>query len=180
MTHLIKTVMVYPPGYVPSGWEAPEGYVPEGSIEDYNLAFAEAAPVLGQKFQAYGQSWEISRVQTYVSQEQHRHATGFFHLAIATLDGSVPVREPWHDGRSPLLVVHATDNRELVANEHGEPHWELVEREEWISSFENWEIQSLQHLEPMEEKTSGDYDRVIIAWLVSVDANHEHPDSVAA
>lgn len=59
MKHLVKTVMSYPPGHVPSGWDAPEGYVPEGSIEEDDLAFAEDTPVVGQQFEAYGQRWAI-------------------------------------------------------------------------------------------------------------------------
>ena len=168
MKHLIKTVMSYPAGYVPSGWEAPEDYVPEGSIEDYDLAFAEAAPLVGQQFEAFGHGWAIAQVQSYKSVDSSQTALDGFHLAIATLDGSVPSREPWHDGSGPLLVVHTAGEGGFVTNEYGEPHWELIEREEWISPAEGMVIEQLQHFEPVGERSPGDYIRVVMVW--SVDA----------
>jgi hypothetical protein len=165
MTHLIKTVMSYPPGQVPSGWDAPEGYVPEGSIEDYALALAEDTPVVGQRFEAHGHSWAISRVQTYRPLEGLETALEGVHLAIATLDGSEPCREPWHDGSGPLLVVHAAAGGGLVTNEYGEPQWELVEREEWISPAEGMAIERLQQFEPVGAPLPGDYSRVVVTWL---------------
>ncbi|MGG6241579.1 hypothetical protein ACQ4N7_23380 [Nodosilinea sp. AN01ver1] len=180
MKHLIKTVMSYPPGYVPSGWDAPEGYVPEGSIEDYALAFAEDAPIVGQHFEAYGQQWAIARVQTYQPVEQAETALEGFHLAIATIDGSVPSREPWHDGSGPLMVVHAAASGELIANEYGEPQWELVEREDWIAPVEGMVIERSQHFELVGERSPGDYSRVVVAWSVDAIAMPNHSAQEAA
>lgn len=180
MKHLIKTVMVYPPGQVPSGWDAPEGYVPEGSIEDYDLAFAEDAPVVGQQFEAFGHRWAIARVQTYRPLEQAETALEAFHVALCTLDGSVPTREPWHDGNAPLLVVHAAASGELIDNEYGEPYWELVEREEWISPAEGMAIEQLQHFELLGERLPGDYSRVVVVWSVRSIAQAESSSHAAA
>lgn len=179
MTHLIKTVMVYPPGHVPSGWDAPADYVPEGCIEDYDLAFADEAPVVGQQFDAYGHRWAISRVQSYLSLEPLEEAAEGFHLAIATLDGSVPVRESW-DGAAPLLVVHAAGPGQLVCNEYGAPHWELVEREDWIAPVEGMVIETVQHFEVAGEPAPGDYNRVVVAWSVDEIALGESATVVAA
>lgn len=180
MTHLIKTVMVYPPGHVPSDWEAPEGYVPEGSIEDYDLALAEEAPVVGQQFEAFGHKWAIARVQTYRPVEQLEMAVEGFYLAIATLDGSTPDREPWHDDSGPLMVVHATTEGQLLTNEFGQPYWELVECEEWITSAEGMDIEQLQHFEMVGEQAPGDYSRVVVAWSVDAIALHERGHQSAA
>lgn len=79
-----------------------------------------------------------------------------FYLAIATLDGSTPICEPWHDGSGPLMMVHATVGGELVTNGYGELHWELVEREEWISLAEGMAIKHLQHFEPVGARSPGD------------------------
>lgn len=180
MKHLIKTVMSYPAGYVPSGWEAPEGYVPEGSIEDYDLAFAEAAPVVGQRFESFGHGWAIAWVQSYQPVDSSQTALEGFHLAIATLDGSVPSREPWHDGSGPLLVVHAAGKGQFVTNEFGEPYWELVEREEWISPAEGMVVERLQHFEPVGERSPWDYSRVVVAWVRSSTTQAESPSHAAA
>lgn len=180
MKHLIRTVMVYPPGQVPSGWDAPADYVPEGSIEDYELAFAEYAPVVGQQFEAYGHSWAIARVQTYQPLEGLETALEGFHLAIATLDGSEPCREPWHDDSSPLLVVHAAVGGGLVTNEHGEPYCELVEREDWISPAEGMVIERLQYVEPVTGLMPGDYSRVVVAWSAVALALDDEAYQVAA
>ncbi|MGB6016558.1 MAG: hypothetical protein WBG32_17620 [Nodosilinea sp.] len=171
--------MSYPPGHVPSGWDAPEGYVPESSIEDYDLAFAEDAPVVGQRFEAFGQQWAIALVQTYRPVEQLETALEAFHVALCTLDGSVPTREPWHDGNAPLMVVHAADEG-LIANEYGEPHWELVEREDWIAPAEGMAIETLQHFEPAGEQAPGDYSRVVVVWSVNAIAVPEHFEQEAA
>ncbi|MBD2110888.1 MULTISPECIES: hypothetical protein [Cyanophyceae] len=179
MTHLIKTVMSYPPGHVPSGWDAPEGYVPESSIEDYDLAFAEATPIVGQQFEAYGQQWAIARVQTYQPLNQYETALESFHLAIASLDGSVPAREPWHDGNGPLLVIHATA-KGLIANEYGEPRWELVEREDWIAPVEGMVIEAVQHFEAAGIPIPGDYNRVVVAWSVDAIAMPKYSTQEAA
>jgi hypothetical protein len=166
MRHLIKTVMSYPPGYVPSDWEAPEGYVPEGCIEDYALAFGAEAPVVGQQLESFGHRWTVAQVQIYRPLEEIEPAIAGFYLVICTLDGSIPDRESWHDGNAPLLVVHANAEGELATNEFEEAHWELVEREEWISP-QDGEIQQLQHFEPVAERIAGDYDKVIVARGVS-------------
>jgi|GEM_PF-5968539 len=187
MRHLTKTVMSYPPGHVPSGWDAPEGYVPEGSIEDYDLALAEEAPVVGQEFDRYGQRWAIARVQTYRPVDQFETALEAFHVAICTLDGSVPNREPWHDGNAPLMVVHAVAGG-LVLDENDNPCWELVEREEWISPAEGMALEQLQHFEPVGARcsrsghgpTPGDYSRVIVAWSANAVALDEREHQAAA
>ena len=180
MRHLIKTVMSYPPGHVPTGWDAPENYVPEGCIEDYDLAFAAEVPVVGQQFESFGYSWKVAQVQTYQPVEAMESPIERFHLVLCTWDGSVPTREPWHDGNAPLLVIHALPDGELATHEDGSGYYELVEREEWISPVEDWEIQQLQHFEPVAERTPGDYDRVIVAWSVSATGLDEASGNEAA
>lgn len=167
MRHLIKSVMIYPPGYVPPDWEVPEGYVPEGSIEDYDVAFSKEAPQVGQQFEYYGDTWTIAQVQTYQPLEQLETPTKHLHIAICTWDGSVPSRNHWHDGKAPLLVIPATVEGELLLNEWDAIAWKLVEREEWITPQEGWQIQNLQHFEPVGERLPGDFDRVVVAWSSS-------------
>jgi hypothetical protein len=179
MQHLIKSVMVYPPGHVPADWDAPEGYVPEGSIEDYELAFSDAAPAVGQQFEYYGDTWTIAQVQTYCPLETAAAATERFHIASCTWDGAAPARSPWED-TPPILVIHASAGGELVADEASEAAWELVEREEWISPQAGWKIQSLQHFDPVGERLPGDFDTVIVAWSTSAIAEEESPADHAA
>ena len=168
MKQLIMRVMSYPLSYVPPGWEVPEGYVPEGRIEDYDVILADASPEAGQQFDFFNHSWTIAQVQAYQSPEQARTGVEGFYLAICTLDGSLPVRTPWHSGTSPLLVIHALTGGDLVANEWGDPYWELVKQESWITAADGLEIKSFQHFEPVGERLAGDYSQVVVAWSEGV------------
>lgn len=180
MRHLIKYVLRYPQGHVPKDWEVPEGYVPEGCIEDYDLSFAAEAPEVGQTFDAWGDSWKVAQIQTYQRLGSIETALESFHIAVCTQDGCVPVREPWHSSKPPLLVIHALSRGELATNEDGSCYYELVEREDWITPFQGWEIQTLQHFEPVGERLPGDHDKVIVAWSLSTVELDEHSGQKAA
>ncbi|HEY9881806.1 MAG TPA: hypothetical protein V6D29_25370 [Leptolyngbyaceae cyanobacterium] len=180
MKHLIQYVMSYPSGYVPPAWEVPEGYVPDGSIEDYDVGFSEKVPEVGQQFEHYGDTWTIAQVQTYQPVESLETATKYFHVVICSWDGSVPPRSQWDGGASPLLVIHASPGGELAVDEDSEVAWEIVMREEWISPHEGWQITNLQRFEPVGERLPGDFDRVVVAWSLTTVNVEEDPVSQAA
>lgn len=178
--HLVKYVFVYPPGYVPSDWDAPEGYTPTGSIEDYDLAFVPEAPVVGHQFDYYGDNWIIAQVQLYHPLEQLEGCLDCFHITLCTWDGSVPGRNHWHDGKAPLLVIPATVEGELILDQWGGASWSLVEREEWISPNKGWQIQTLQHFEPVGERLPGDFDTIVVAWSLATGSLEVSPTQQAA
>lgn len=120
-------------------------------------------PEVGQQFEHYGDTWTIAQVQTYQPVEQFETATEYFHIVICSWDGNVPPRSQWDGGASPLLVIHASPDGEFAVDTDSEVAWEMVMREEWISSQEGWQIQNLQHFEPIGERLPGDFDRVVVA-----------------
>ncbi|MBE9179118.1 hypothetical protein IQ268_11150 [Oculatella sp. LEGE 06141] len=169
-THLVKFVLVYPPGQLPPDVKAEDipDDEPIGSFEDYIFQFSEQPPELGTNHHLNGNQWTIAQVQTYQALQSTPGATKAVHIAICTPDGAVPQRPDWSGGQPQVLYIPALTNGTLALNEDGTNRYGIaVETPLNIplnNIFEDWTLKYFQSFELVSASAPQSFKDVVICW----------------
>lgn len=122
MKHFIEYIQVYPVGYAdPERLEHDPSYTPGefGQVEDYEFKLSDTAPTVGEVIEG----WVITQIDHYPTENANAH----FHVAVCTLDGTLPNRRDWDNTAPKILTIYLEDDQ-LVRNEDGSAVFELSER----------------------------------------------------
>ena len=122
MKHFIEYIQVYPVGYAdPERLEQDPDYIPGefGQVEDYEFKLPDNAPTVGDVIDG----WVVVEVDDYQTQNANAH----FHVAVCTLDGTLPDRRDWSNIEPKVLTIYL-EGDDLVRNEDGSVLFDLSDR----------------------------------------------------
>lgn len=140
------------------------------AIEDYDFEISSAAPAVGDVRSWEGPHWTIVQVEDYCPVDGSENS---FSVAVLTINGQVPARDPWEGSGQRLMYVCVSPDDVLFGlPEHPEA---LPEVGTEVHDMPGWVASTVREFEPA---NSGTYDQVLVYWCAAVVV--PQPESVAA
>jgi len=140
----------------------PESY--EGwAIEDYDFEISGAALALGDVRTWEGQQWTVAQIEDYSPRDNSDQG---FSVAVLTLDGQVPQRDPWEGtGQRTMYICISPDDVLFGLPEHPEA---LPEVGSEVHDMPGWVASTVREFEPTGR---GTYDQVLVYWCAAAIVN---------
>jgi hypothetical protein len=140
------------------------------AIEDYDFEMSGVALAVGDVRSWEGHQWTVTQVEDYAPSDGSDHA---FNVAVLTLDGQVPQRDPWEGtGQRLMYVCLSPDDVLFGIPEHPEA---LPEVGNEVHGMPGWIASTVREFEPSASST---YDQVLVFWCAS--AVLDRPNPIAA
>ncbi len=129
------------------------------AIEDYDFEISGVAPAAGDVRSWEGRQWTVAQVEDYSPADGSENS---FSVAVLTINGQVPDRDPWDSSGQRLMYVCVSPDDVLFGlPEHPEA---LPEVGAEVHDLPGWVASTVREFEPV---TEGTYDQVLVYWCAA-------------
>ncbi|MGI0488561.1 hypothetical protein ACN4EK_24385 [Pantanalinema rosaneae CENA516] len=120
--HLIQSILVYPPGSYPPDVDDRD-LDPSSNFEVYDFQVSDRPPIVGEQRLYPEGSWVVAAVESYYPSTPSEITA--CHVAVCTIEGSLPDRQTWADADPFILYIRVKDGA-IVEEAAGLADWGIA------------------------------------------------------